>query len=228
MTIHKCQSLTLRKAVVYLSNVFASGQAYVALSRVRTRDDLFIQGWKLRGLLNVKKAIQTRLTKESEDARTAIDDKIDELEERIANGSGAEVEGLDDGREIRVVERWEDIRNVAEWITALMVESDDRASNQMWNSDMSDATSVSASDLSSSYESDVESVSRVPQKYELSSASECSEDGESDRSPDSDNEAPSDDGLSDIVETEEEEPAISKTLSGTEFSIIRSEKRKHY
>ncbi|KAG0195043.1 hypothetical protein BGX33_004419, partial [Mortierella sp. NVP41] len=181
-------------AVVHLSNVFASGQAYVALSRVRTRDDLFIQGWKLRGLLNVKKAIQTRLTKESEDARTAIDDEIDELEERIANGSGTEVEGLDDRREIGVVERWEDIRNVAEWLTALLVESDDRASNQMWNSDMSNATSVSASDLSSSYESDVESVSRVPQKYEPSSASESSEDGESDRSPDSDNEAPSDDG----------------------------------
>ncbi|KAI8596981.1 hypothetical protein EDD21DRAFT_386661 [Dissophora ornata] len=109
-----------------------------------------------------------------------------------------------------------------------MGESDDRASNQMWNSDMSDATSVSASDLSSSYESDVESVSRVPQKYEPSSASECSEDDESDRSPDSDNEAPSDDGSSDIVETEQEEPAISKTLSGTGFSTIRSEKRKHY
>lgn len=161
MTIHKCQSLTLRKAVVYLSNVFASGQAYVAMSRVRTRDDLFIQGWKLHGLLNVKKAIQTRLTKESEDARTANDD-IDELEDRIENGSGAEVEDLDEGREIRVVERWEDIRNVAESITGLMGESDDRASSQMWNSDMSDATSVSASDLSSLYESDVESVSRVP------------------------------------------------------------------
>ncbi|KAG0332287.1 hypothetical protein BG005_005526, partial [Podila minutissima] len=77
MTIHKSQSLTLRKAVVHLSNVFASGQAYVALSRVRTRDDLFIDGWKLRGLLNVKHAIRTRLTKESEDARTATDDKID-------------------------------------------------------------------------------------------------------------------------------------------------------
>ncbi|KAK3813836.1 MAG: hypothetical protein JOS17DRAFT_821216 [Linnemannia elongata] len=198
MTIHKCQLLTLRKAV------------------------------KLRGLLNVKHAIQTRLTKESEDAKTVIDDKIDELEERIADGSRTEVKGLDDRREIGVVERWEDIRIVPEWLTALLVQSDDKASNQMWKSDTSNATSVSGSDLSSLYESDVESVSRVPQKYEPSSASEFSEVGESDRSPDSYNEAPSEDGSSDIVETQQEEPAIGKTLSGTGFSTICSEKRKHY
>ncbi|KAF9278943.1 hypothetical protein BGZ74_002961, partial [Mortierella antarctica] len=182
----------------------------------------------LRGLLNVKKAIQTRLTKESEDARTAIDDKIDELEERIADGSRTEVEGLDDRREIGVVESWEDIRNVPGWLAGLLDESDDRASNQMWNSDLSDVSSVSASDLSSAYESDMESVSRVPEKYEPSSASECSEDDESDRTPNSDNEAPSDDGSNDIVETQQEESVIGKILSGTGFSTIRSEKRKHY
>ncbi|KAG0076038.1 hypothetical protein BGZ92_002605, partial [Podila epicladia] len=62
-------------------NMFASGQTYIALSRGRTRDDLFIDGWKRRNLLNMKHAFLTRLTKESEDARSAIDDKIDELEE---------------------------------------------------------------------------------------------------------------------------------------------------
>ncbi|KAG0306562.1 hypothetical protein BGZ97_000700, partial [Linnemannia gamsii] len=71
-------------------NVFASRQAYVALSRVRTKNDLFIKDWNLQGLLNVKHVIRTRLTKESEDARTAIDDKIDEMEERMADGSRTE------------------------------------------------------------------------------------------------------------------------------------------
>ncbi|KAF9120122.1 hypothetical protein BG015_006143, partial [Linnemannia schmuckeri] len=42
------------------------------------------------------------------------------------------------------------------------------------------------------------------------------------------NEAPLDDGSSDIVESQQEESVIGKTLSGTRFSTIRSEKRKHY
>lgn len=57
ITIHKCQSLTLSKAIVHLHNIFTSGQAYVALSQVHTRGDLFIEDWSLGGLLNIKHTI---------------------------------------------------------------------------------------------------------------------------------------------------------------------------
>jgi len=225
MTIHKCQSLTLHKAVVHLRKVFASGQAYVALSRVRTRDDLFINGWSLSGLLKVRHAVRTRLTKESEKARTAIDDKIDEMEEREADDSRIEVEGSNHGRETHIVERtsrWEDIRNIHDQFVDRQGHSDDDASNHGRNfeSNIPNYCSASATDLSSSYESDMESGSRSPL--------ECSGDDESDRTPDSDDEAPSDDGSSDTAETQVEKSVVGKILSDAGIDIVRSEKRKHY
>ncbi len=44
ITIHKCQGLTFDKAVVHAQKTFASGQLYVAISRVRTVNGLYIVG----------------------------------------------------------------------------------------------------------------------------------------------------------------------------------------
>ncbi len=49
-TIHKCQGMTLDCAVMDLSRVFEEGQAYVALSRVRSPEGLFIAGWSPNGI----------------------------------------------------------------------------------------------------------------------------------------------------------------------------------
>jgi ATP-dependent exoDNAse (exonuclease V) alpha subunit len=50
MTIHKAQGTTLDQLHVDLRKIWEPGQAYVAISRVRTPDGLFIEGWSPRAI----------------------------------------------------------------------------------------------------------------------------------------------------------------------------------
>lgn len=58
VTIHKSQGLTLSKAVIDCRKIFADGQAYVALSRVRSSDGLFLMNWNPRLIKADEEAVQ--------------------------------------------------------------------------------------------------------------------------------------------------------------------------
>jgi ATP-dependent DNA helicase PIF1 len=57
ITIHKSQGLTLDSVLCDLSRVFTEGQAYVAISRVRSLDGLYIKGFKPSSLSTNKQVI---------------------------------------------------------------------------------------------------------------------------------------------------------------------------
>lgn len=50
-TIHKAQGATLDRVLVHLQSLWEPGQAYVALSRTRSGDDLYINGWSRESII---------------------------------------------------------------------------------------------------------------------------------------------------------------------------------
>ncbi len=69
ITIHKAQGLTLEKAIIDVGeDIFEAGQMYVALSRLKNLDGLYLENFKLESLkinakvLNFYKLLEMKIT----------------------------------------------------------------------------------------------------------------------------------------------------------------------
>jgi hypothetical protein len=102
ITVHKSQGMTLDRAEIDLSRAFASGQGYVALSRLKSMEGLHLVGFNPQALQiseEVREADYTFRAK-SEQAENAIEkygeNDLKTLHEKFLTESGGELEELSD------------------------------------------------------------------------------------------------------------------------------------
>jgi ATP-dependent exoDNAse (exonuclease V) alpha subunit len=100
ITVHKSQGMTLEKAEIDLSRAFASGQGYVALSRLTSLDGLYLKGFNPQALLvsDVVRSNDTVFRARSDNAEQALKKyskkKIEELHEKFLVDRGGSVTEL--------------------------------------------------------------------------------------------------------------------------------------
>jgi ATP-dependent exoDNAse (exonuclease V) alpha subunit len=102
ITVHKSQGMTLDKAEIDLSRSFASGQGYVALSRLKSMEGLCLKGFNAQALHIAEQVheVDNTFRAKSEQAENAIEKysekQLEELAEKFLTDSGGTLVELDD------------------------------------------------------------------------------------------------------------------------------------
>lgn len=101
ITVHKSQGMTLDKAEIDLSRAFASGQGYVALSRLTSLSGLYLKGFNPQALM-ISEEVREKdsyFKAKSEQAEHAIEkydvEKLGKLQEKFLKESGGSLVELD-------------------------------------------------------------------------------------------------------------------------------------
>jgi ATP-dependent DNA helicase PIF1 len=87
ITVHKSQGMSLDSAVINLSETFVEGMGYVALSRVKSLDNLYLEGLNNKALLvsNEAKALNKHFLEASLQAKIKHKQTIEQYKEDIKN-----------------------------------------------------------------------------------------------------------------------------------------------
>jgi ATP-dependent exoDNAse (exonuclease V) alpha subunit len=102
ITVHKSQGMTLDRAEIDLSRAFASGQGYVALSRLKSLEGLHLVGFNPQALQvsEIVREADYTFRQKSEQAEFAIEKYSQKdlglLQEKFVLESGGSIEELDD------------------------------------------------------------------------------------------------------------------------------------
>lgn len=102
ITVHKSQGMTLDRAEIDLSRAFASGQGYVALSRLKTLEGLYLVGFNPQALQvsEIVREADHSFRSRSEQAESALlkysPEEIASLQEKFLIGAGGTLKELSD------------------------------------------------------------------------------------------------------------------------------------
>lgn len=86
ITVHKSQGMSMDAAAIDLSRAFEYGQGYVALSRVRTLDGLYLLGWSAKAL-----AVHPKVAEKDAEFKTASREARRAFAELEESGERAEM-----------------------------------------------------------------------------------------------------------------------------------------
>lgn len=111
ITVHKSQGMTLDKAEIDLSRSFASGQGYVALSRLKSLDGLCLKGFNSQALqiaeqVQVADSIFRNKSIQAEKAITKYTElQLEKLYEKFLQESGGTIVELEDVEQEEIQEK---------------------------------------------------------------------------------------------------------------------------